>query len=117
MFASDFVGAHLAGEYASEVGSTIGSVCSTDSVNSSKRSRPVPPPIPSRTSAPIGNWPGANGLLGLDAYSRHKKFINDYVLCYGQERAKLYAQAPVSGKTDVEILRQHHKFVHHRTSF
>jgi hypothetical protein len=107
---NDFVSAHLAGEYASEVGSTIGSVCSSGSLNIGKRNRTAPPPLPSRSIAAIGSWPGSNGLLGLDAYSRHKKFINDYVLCYGKERAQLYMQAPATGKTDIEILRENYRY-------
>ena len=50
-------------------------------------------------------------LAGLDAYSRHKKFINDYVLSYGKARVERYIQPPAVGKTDIEILRENHRLV------
>jgi hypothetical protein len=104
---ADFVSAHLTADYASEVGSTIGSACSRDSLGSSERRR-LPPP-PRASNVPSANWPGVSGLLGLDAYSRHKKFINDYVISYGKDRVTRYIQSPAVGKTDIEILRENHR--------
>ena len=108
-----FVDVHLAGEYASEVGSVTSSVAVRDPLlDASSAKRSAPPPLPSR-SAIETRWPGGSGLLGLDAYSRHKKFINDYVLSYGKERASRYLadKVPFVGKTDGDVLRENHRFI------
>jgi len=48
-------------------------------------------------------------LKGLDAYSRHKKFINDYVLFYGKEKEFCAPSKPY--KTDHDILREEYRFI------
>eukprot|EP00802_Teleaulax_amphioxeia_P006582 Tamp_06586.p1 GENE.Tamp_06586~~Tamp_06586.p1 ORF type:complete len:431 (-),score=93.83 Tamp_06586:1385-2503(-) len=52
-------------------------------------------------------------MSGLDAYSRHKKFINDYVISLGEKRVEKYIQdrQPEMGKTDYDILQENHKFI------
>eukprot|EP00897_Mesotaenium_endlicherianum_P006991 jgi/Mesen1/631/ME000108S10783 len=52
----------------------------------------------------------ADNLLGLNAFDRHKKFINDYVRFYGGSgSAKGQLQVPV--KTDSDTLRETFRFV------
>ncbi|XP_015927252.2 protein FRA10AC1 homolog [Parasteatoda tepidariorum] len=46
----------------------------------------------------------------LDAYTRHKKLINDYVLCYSGTTQKLRRDTS-NYKTDHDIIRENHKFL------
>ncbi|GIY06377.1 protein FRA10AC1 homolog [Caerostris extrusa] len=48
--------------------------------------------------------------LSLDAYTRHKKLINDYVLCYEGATAKLKRNTS-NYKTDQDIIRENHRFL------
>lgn len=50
---------------------------------------------------------------GMDAYSRHKKFINDYVISLGEKRVEKYLadRQPQVGKTDYDILQENYKFI------
>ena len=41
-------------------------------------------------------------VMQLDAYARHKKFVNDYVLHYGGGREKGW-KPPVAVKTDMQV--------------
>ncbi|CDS04697.1 hypothetical protein LRAMOSA07237 [Lichtheimia ramosa] len=52
-----------------------------------------------------------NDLHGVDAYTRHKKLIRDYVLHYGRGAQPPKAQIPASVKTEYDIIREHHRFV------
>ncbi|CDH49984.1 protein fra10ac1 homolog [Lichtheimia corymbifera JMRC:FSU:9682] len=52
-----------------------------------------------------------NDLRGVDAYTRHKKLIRDYVLHYGRGAPPPKAQIPSSAKTEYDIIREHHRFV------
>lgn len=75
-----------------------------------------PPPPAARTGhvgAGIQGYGGPSVTAGLDAYSRHKKFINDYVITLGEKRVEKYlaARAPEAGKTDYDILQENHKFI------
>tara|TARA_R110002050_G_scaffold208917_3_gene344983 strand:+ start:1124 stop:2131 length:1008 start_codon:yes stop_codon:yes gene_type:complete len=55
---------------------------------------------------------GGASFAGLDAYSRHKKFINDFVLHYGGGKEKFFADLPAAErKTDYDVLREEYKFV------
>lgn len=47
-----------------------------------------------------------NSLLGMNAYDRHKKFINDYVIHYGRQTAYLPKQKE---KTDYDVLREEYR--------
>jgi protein FRA10AC1 len=51
--------------------------------------------------------------MALDAYSRHKQFINDYYLFYGQDSYLVSSPAglPAGFKSEREIIRQHHRFI------
>lgn len=51
-------------------------------------------------------------VLRLDPYSRHKKFVNDYILHYGVGRPKGW-KPPLGAdtKTDADILRENHRFI------
>jgi hypothetical protein len=44
-------------------------------------------------------------VLQLDAYNRHRKFVNDYVIHYGGGRPKGW-KPPVEVTTDADVLRQ-----------
>ncbi|RDX86061.1 Protein FRA10AC1-like protein [Mucuna pruriens] len=47
-------------------------------------------------------------IRGLNAYDRHKKFINDYVNFYGKERPSNF-KLPI--KTDQDTLREGYRFI------
>lgn len=49
-------------------------------------------------------------LLALDAYSRHKKIINDYVL-YFKGATKLLQRDKSKDKTDFDVIRENHRFL------
>ncbi|XP_035231947.1 LOW QUALITY PROTEIN: protein FRA10AC1-like [Stegodyphus dumicola] len=49
-------------------------------------------------------------FLALDAYSRHKKLINDYVLCYRGTTSKLKRDTS-HYKTDHDIIKENHRFL------
>ncbi|XP_031273800.1 protein FRA10AC1 isoform X2 [Pistacia vera] len=47
-------------------------------------------------------------IRGLNAYDRHKKFLNDYVAFYGKEKSS-HLKLPV--KTDQDTLREGYRFI------
>ncbi|GLU00279.1 hypothetical protein SLE2022_176570 [Rubroshorea leprosula] len=47
-------------------------------------------------------------IRGLNAYDRHKKFLNDYVAFYGKEKSQ-HVKLPV--KTDQDTLREGYRFI------
>lgn len=49
-------------------------------------------------------------LLALDAYARHKKFINDYIL-YFHGATSLLKRDTSRDKTDLDIIRENHQFL------
>lgn len=49
-------------------------------------------------------------FLALDAYTRHKKLINEYVLCYRGATEKIKRNAS-NCKTDSDIIRENHRFL------
>lgn len=51
----------------------------------------------------------ADQLMGLNAYDRHKKFINDYVLHYGKSTTGVEQRRPI--KTDQDTLRETYRFI------
>ncbi|CAG8641757.1 46320_t:CDS:2 [Gigaspora margarita] len=53
----------------------------------------------------------ANNLKGLDAYSRHKKFMNDYVNFYGLKGNQGTTNAENQYKSEFDILKENHKFL------
>ncbi|XP_044490076.1 protein FRA10AC1 isoform X2 [Mangifera indica] len=49
-------------------------------------------------------------IRGLNAYDRHKKFLNDYVAFYGKEKStQTHLKLPV--KTDQDTLREGYRFI------
>jgi len=46
---------------------------------------------------------------GMNAYERHKKFINDYVIFYGKEAEYFKPTRP--HKTDYDVLREEYRFI------
>ncbi|XP_055959973.1 uncharacterized protein LOC126661010 isoform X2 [Mercurialis annua] len=48
-------------------------------------------------------------IRGLNAYDRHKKFLNDYVSIYGKEKSTTNLKLPI--KTDKDTLREGYRFV------
>lgn len=140
---TNFVGAHLAGNYASETGekcvffsntsidivlalftnsmSRPGSNCRLGSFGARDAiSVPIAgtfggsrPPPPSARSGHVGAGMQGPSPAGMDAYSRHKKFINDYVISLGEKRVEKYLadRQPQVGKTDYDILQENYKFI------
>lgn len=51
-----------------------------------------------------------NCFLALDAYTRHKKLINDYLLCYPGSTAKLKRDTS-RDRTDLDVIRENHQFL------
>lgn len=49
-------------------------------------------------------------FLALDAYTRHKKLINEYVLCYRGSTEKLKRNSS-NYKTDHDVLQENHRFL------
>ena len=49
-------------------------------------------------------------ILSLDAYSRHKKLVNDYLLFYGGSK-KDFLRDTTSDKTDYDVIRENHRFL------
>ena len=101
---TNFVEVHLAGDYASEAGSNC-RLGPRDDIDVSSRP-PGPAPRPA-------GFAGPSSTARMDAYSRHKKYINDYVLTLGEKRVQQYLAdcQPQVGKTDHDVLRENHQFV------
>ena len=101
---TNFVEVHLAGDYASEAGSNC-RLGPRDDIDVSTRP-PGPAPRPA-------GFAGPSSTARMDAYSRHKKYINDYVLTLGEKRVQQYLAdcQPQVGKTDHDVLRENHQFV------
>ncbi|XP_051883430.1 protein FRA10AC1 [Pristis pectinata] len=49
-------------------------------------------------------------LIAMDAYARHKKYINDYLLYYGGSKEDL-KRSTVNDKTDLDVIRENHRFL------
>ncbi|KAH7290536.1 hypothetical protein KP509_30G052500 [Ceratopteris richardii] len=47
--------------------------------------------------------------MGLNAYDRHKKFMNDYALHYGKVSVNIEERRPI--KTDQDTLRETYRFI------
>ncbi|XP_070540798.1 protein FRA10AC1 homolog [Ptychodera flava] len=48
--------------------------------------------------------------LSLDAYARHKQFVNNYLLYYGGSLDD-FKRSTANDKTDLDVIREHHKFL------
>lgn len=49
-------------------------------------------------------------LLAMDAFSRHKKFVNDYLLYYGGKWED-FKRVSDRDKTDMDVVRENHRFL------
>ncbi|KAJ6668913.1 hypothetical protein lerEdw1_007722 [Lerista edwardsae] len=49
-------------------------------------------------------------LIAMDAYARHKKFVNDYILYYGGKKED-FKRSGTNDKTDLDIIRENHRFL------
>jgi len=48
--------------------------------------------------------------VALDAFSRHKEFINNYLLYYGGSKKELQRDTS-NDKTDLDVIKEHHQFL------
>ncbi|XP_023402685.1 protein FRA10AC1 isoform X1 [Loxodonta africana] len=49
-------------------------------------------------------------LIAMDAYQRHTKFVNDYILYYGGKKED-FRRLGENDKTDLDIIRENHRFL------
>uniref|UniRef100_A0A8B9S0G1 FRA10A associated CGG repeat 1 n=1 Tax=Accipiter nisus TaxID=211598 RepID=A0A8B9S0G1_9AVES len=49
-------------------------------------------------------------LIAMDAYERHKKFVNDYILYYGG-KIEDFQRSGANDKTDLDVIRENHRFL------
>ncbi|KAM6415434.1 protein FRA10AC1 homolog [Rhynochetos jubatus] len=49
-------------------------------------------------------------LIAMDAYSRHKKFVSDYILYYGG-KIEDFKRSGANDKTDLDVIRENHRFL------
>ncbi|XP_033080810.1 protein FRA10AC1 isoform X3 [Trachypithecus francoisi] len=49
-------------------------------------------------------------LLAMDAYQRHTKFVNDYILYYGGKKED-FKRLGENDKTDLDVIRENHRFL------
>nr|XP_051679908.1 protein FRA10AC1 isoform X3 [Oryctolagus cuniculus] len=49
-------------------------------------------------------------LIAMDAYQRHTKFVNDYILYYGGKKED-FRRLGENDKTDLDVIRENHKFL------
>ncbi|KAF1569004.1 Protein FRA10AC1, partial [Eudyptes schlegeli] len=49
-------------------------------------------------------------LIAMDAYERHKKFVNDYILYYGG-KIEDFRRSGANDKTDLDVIRENHRFL------
>ncbi|XP_075468914.1 protein FRA10AC1 homolog isoform X2 [Ascaphus truei] len=49
-------------------------------------------------------------LISMDAFARHKKFVNDYMLFYGG-KLEDFQRSKANDKTDLDVIRENHRFL------
>ncbi|KAM9617774.1 protein FRA10AC1 isoform 2-T4 [Trichechus inunguis] len=49
-------------------------------------------------------------LIAMDAYQRHKKLVNDYILYYGGKKED-FRRLGENDKTDLDVIRENHRFL------
>ncbi|KAM4702847.1 protein FRA10AC1 homolog [Rhinophrynus dorsalis] len=49
-------------------------------------------------------------LISMDAFARHQKFVNDYILYYGG-KLQDFQRSKGSDKTDLDVIRENHRFL------
>jgi len=108
---ADFVASHLGGGFSSELDEEKNPSESIQSSGSLVFKKPAPV---SRSS--FGNLvdeekkKSYGSFMRMNAYDRHKKFINDYVLRYNHNMDD-YLPSTSNYRTDQDVLRQNYKFV------
>ncbi|XP_006831215.1 PREDICTED: protein FRA10AC1 [Chrysochloris asiatica] len=51
-------------------------------------------------------------LIAMDAYQRHTKFVNDYILYYGGKKDD-FRRLGENDRTDLDVIRENHRFLWH----
>ena len=51
-----------------------------------------------------------HGLFAMDAYSRHKKMVNDYLLYYGGKSSDFIRDSS-NDRTDLDVIHENHRFL------
>ncbi|XP_075389686.1 protein FRA10AC1 isoform X2 [Tenrec ecaudatus] len=49
-------------------------------------------------------------LIAMDAYQRHRKFVNDYILYYGGKKED-FRRVGENDQTDLDVIRENHRFL------
>ncbi|XP_062858696.1 protein FRA10AC1 [Trichomycterus rosablanca] len=49
-------------------------------------------------------------LISMNAFDRHKKFVNDYILYYGGKRED-FRRARTKDRTDLDVVKENHRFL------
>ncbi|CAH2322349.1 Hypothetical predicted protein [Pelobates cultripes] len=49
-------------------------------------------------------------LISMDAFARHQKFVNDYILYYGG-KLQDFQLSKANSKTDLDVIRENHQFL------
>nr|XP_033799424.1 protein FRA10AC1 isoform X2 [Geotrypetes seraphini] len=49
-------------------------------------------------------------LISMDAYARHKKFVNDYILYYGGKKED-FKRSVANDRNDLDVIRENHRFL------
>ncbi|XP_074152008.1 protein FRA10AC1 isoform X2 [Sminthopsis crassicaudata] len=49
-------------------------------------------------------------LIAMNAYERHKKLVNDYILYYGGKKED-FRRSGENDKTDLDVIRENHRFL------
>ncbi|KAE8590740.1 hypothetical protein XENTR_v10018182 [Xenopus tropicalis] len=49
-------------------------------------------------------------LISMDAFARHQKFVNDYILYYGG-KLQDFQHSKENNKTDLDVIRENHRFL------
>ncbi|NP_001086932.1 fragile site, folic acid type, rare, fra(10)(q23.3) or fra(10)(q24.2) candidate 1 L homeolog [Xenopus laevis] len=49
-------------------------------------------------------------LISMDAFARHQKYVNDYILYYGG-KLQDFQHSKESNKTDLDVIRENHRFL------
>ncbi|KAL6073099.1 FRA10A associated CGG repeat 1 [Balamuthia mandrillaris] len=129
-----FTATHLSDGYSSDLedilasraGTSLGTVSGTKRYdkdeggsNREKGALLFKPPPPSQASTEPSSKPALAPLhsqhfhntISMDAYSRHKKFINDYVLFYGRNKDFMRGSSSSAARTESQILKEQYRFL------
>lgn len=106
---SDIVSAHVGGGYASELEDI--QIKSTEGITF-KKPQAVSRPSQSEITSIVDreNRRVSSSLKGLNAHERHKRFIHDYILHYGNN-VQDYLPDKSKYRTDLDVLRENYRFI------